>query len=248
MTFETLSDEVRKNVAAQVAALLKASAVWEATGTKRPRENLKLRESCRELILDLPRDWQAGGKLEAFVRPQRTWHHQLGSDTELYGYARTIQRGGESSPHSLIEIIPSARVAAAVESGIQELDAEPQKLERVCARDAELSLLYVPRYDYHAFVPEPTSREEGGWELPGAYELAQQEAKPAVAAEAERAGQSAGALLDRTKLVLRLATLPSAFGVDSRAPRLLQPVGFIDRLKQRLSRLVSRGRNPKVPR
>lgn len=248
MNFDSTPKPVRDSIAQQIGVLLIAAAPADVPGSCMPPAGLKLRESVRELILDLPSDLSQGARIEDFTRRQLTWHHQLGSDTELYGYARTIQHDGPDSPHSLIEIVPSAEVAALVEAAIVDLDAEPEKFERLCAPDAELSLLYIPRNNFYGFVPEPTSRAEAGWKLGGVYEFSQLKDGAAFGAGAAVAGQYAGTALDREQLLARLKALPSAFGVDSRAPRRVRRAGLGDRVSIGLRRLMDRWREPKVPR
>lgn len=162
MLFSELSKEERKDIAQQVAELINAFTSDGKLGGADIPPGLELCESCREVILDLPADWEdlfkPGTDIEQWIRGQMTWYHQLRTASEAFGFARSIEI--EEGHHRVIEVVPST-VAHEFTKAIRSINAEDPGSP---GRELPAVLLHIPRYSFYGLATvEAVGTEQGGW-------------------------------------------------------------------------------------
>ena len=155
MFFPSLSEEQRKDIAKQIAELIDAFTSDGKLGGLPIPPGLDLCESCPELILDLPRAWkdllEQGADPEKWIRQQVTWYHQLGTASEEFGFARSIEVDGpEGRSHRVIEVVPST-VANEFQKAVRRVDAEELDAGSLGSQLPAV-LLHVPRYAFYGLA------------------------------------------------------------------------------------------------
>ncbi|MFY9823071.1 MAG: hypothetical protein WAM82_16940 [Thermoanaerobaculia bacterium] len=199
MLFPKLTEGQKREIARQVAELIDAFTNEGKLGGAVIPSGLSLFESCRELILDLPRQWaeilrsQESDHIEQWRRPQVTWYHQLRTTGEVFGFARSVElNSSEGGGHRVIEVVPST-VAQEFQKAIDVSDAEESKNESAASESPSV-LLHVPRYAFYGLATETA----------GAVSLAY----PFFREQFHVSEQK----LERGSFINLLSGLPSAFG------------------------------------
>jgi hypothetical protein len=166
MLFPKLPDQERDEIAKQIAELIDAFTSGGKLGGVSIPSGLELCESCPEVILDLPREWKGlveqGARIEQWRRPQATWYHQLRTDDEEFGFARSIEVDGPAARnHRVIEVVPST-VAHEFQKAVRFVDAVESK-DVPPGSEPSAFLLHVPRYAFYSLATaEATDPEKGG--------------------------------------------------------------------------------------
>lgn len=159
MLFQTLTDEQKKDIACQIAELIDTFTSEGKLGGATIPPGLSLFESCREAILDLPRQWAEilhatkSDRIEQWRRQKGvTWYHQLRAADEVFGFARSIEVNRPGGlDHRVIEVVPST-VAQEFQSALGDIDAEePSDLGM---GESPAVLLHVPRYGFYGLATE----------------------------------------------------------------------------------------------
>ncbi len=166
MRFEEPAAEFRSQLVPDLGSLLGALLLRSDPEARAGIEGVKLHESCRELILDLPAGWvedlaaQGLDYLERYRRPALTWYHELRRGRSGFGFGRSVEDGGSR----VIEVAAS-RVAQEFIDTVEWLDTFPPPPELGCSpRDGHRStvrLLCVPRYGFYALAAIADERIDG---------------------------------------------------------------------------------------
>lgn len=222
MFFPKLSNDERGEIAKQIAELIDAFTSEEGRLGNAPiPQDLELCESCREVILDLPREWKdlikQGARIEQWRRPQATWYHQLRTVDREFGFARSIEVDGTAGrSHRVIEVVPST-VAHEFQDAVRFIDAEEPE-EGPPANNPSAFLLYVPRYAFYGLATAGSSDPEKVDEITLVYPFFREQLPVP-----ERK-------LGRASLTTLLGDLPDAFGASDLEPFWLHPLSSLHRL------------------